>query len=82
MMTDGTKMKSTFGVRKNIVEIKDNLPIHKTYMPQIALAYMKDTHLISAFIWTAFEISVKSSSKYALRYLLLKKISYIWSLNF
>ena len=49
MMTDGTKMKSTFGVRKNIVEIKDNLPIHKTYMPQIALAYMKDTHLISAF---------------------------------
>ena len=43
-MTDGTKMKSTFGVRKNIVETKDNLPIHKTlYMPQITLAYMRDT---------------------------------------
>lgn len=49
MITDSTKMKSKFGVRKNIVDPKYNLPIQKAlYVPQITLAYLQFTQLVNA----------------------------------
>lgn len=48
------------------------------HVPQIIFAYMQ----VMGAIYSFFEVSVKYSLKYTMRYLLLKKIPFIWSLSF